>query len=237
MLGRKGTGRGRGSDDYHGIRPLDMYELDRPVRRPRETWRSRLAVVSSKRLTASDKNVLRARFTADAVLDAGHVDAWRWLASHAVGRDWLVVVDADARPVDGFRRKLDSHLARASSAAVALYAADQFDGIATSNAADRTADQLQPWTIAPADVPPLGLAVLADVAGDLALVLERQRPVWDSAMTWAANTQRTVQYAQPHLLTLPRKRSTAARDAAPRRRRARSVRHRGERAGRIVAVK
>lgn len=133
------------------------------------------------------------RFDTERSIDEHTIATWRWLAAHRVGFEWVAVVNTDAvKPIDKFRRKLDESLSAANSLVVALHAIN-------ANAAE---DE------------PAGLAIAADVVGDLTSTLSLRRPLWPQIQDWCDRRGRTIQHVE-HLLHPERFKRASSRSQRP----------------------
>lgn len=203
MLGHKGSGRGRGSADYIGLRPFDLGAIRPPCHRAPPTI-SRLAIVANQWPEAGTVAELSKRFGAEADADAVRLDpalspdeclisVWRWLAVHRTGHEWIAVIDADrVKPIDKFRAKLDNALASAESLVVALH----------------------PVNADVADAMPAGLVIAADVVGDFTFGLTSRRPLWSQVQSWCELRGRTIRHVH-HLLHPQRPERAVVRSKHP----------------------
>lgn len=133
------------------------------------------------------------RFETDRSIDEHLIATWRWLAAHRVGFEWLAVVNVDSvKPVDKFRRKMDQTLRAADSLVVALHVVN----------------------VDTAEAEPVGLAIAADVVGDLTSTLSLRRPLWPQIQNWCDRRGRTIQHVE-HLLHPERFKRASSRSQRP----------------------
>ncbi|UQB90880.1 MULTISPECIES: hypothetical protein [Mycobacterium] len=198
-------------------------------------------------------HALARRVAADTVLtddgtlgcEGNHRRAWKWLADHAGGRGWCVVLEDDAQPISRFRDELDAALAVTPSPVVGLYLPRERPRYAQDRIAQavvRVGDAS--WITAPRTWSAVGIAILGDLVPDLVQHLDRDRdrnrPIDEAIANWTVARGRAVAYTWPSLVdhadVQPVVGQRVDRQPRDRPRRAWRVGHRKEWTSEVVAM-
>lgn len=130
-----------------------------------------------------------------------HVNAWRWLSEHN-DREWSVVLEDDALPVEDLNPQMLRALEVAPSAVVSLYLGREYPRRTQERAALATASS-ECWITDDRLHHAVGVAIrtdrLPDLLADLPRLLEIM-PIDEAIGSWAKRQATLVSYTNPSLV-------------------------------------
>jgi|GEM_PF-744059 len=131
--------------------------------------------------------------------EANHRHVWDWLHTHRRHHDWLVVLEDDAKPCDGFREQLHDALNHAPAPVVSLYAGrqrpPQFQW-ALEQAIGQAENEDASWITSSVLMHAVAVAICTTQVTDmLATLAWMHEPIDESLSRWATR----VAYTYPSL--------------------------------------
>ena len=133
-----------------------------------------------------------------------HKRVWRYLSTRqAKNANWLVVLEEDAVPVEGFAEQLTEALANAPVSVVSLYLGrlrppqqQWMIGPATQRADERNAC----WIVSRQFLHGVGLAIRSDLVADMLNTIDETLPIDEAILAWAVKRRYRVGFTWPSLV-------------------------------------
>ena len=135
--------------------------------------------------------------------ERNHHKTWKWLAEHN-DRDWVVVLEDDAIPVEGFAGQLDTALENAPTPIVSLYLGRKRPPHwqnAIEKATTKATETGACWITAPQLLHAVGVAVRTELITDMLDATAKSVRPWDYRIgEYARHIDEQVSYTWPSLL-------------------------------------
>lgn len=133
-----------------------------------------------------------------------HRKVWRHLAKrHAAHAEWLLVLEDDAIPVDGFNQQLEQALAVARAPVVSLYLGRKRPPhlqFMIEPAIKRADDADASWIVSRQLLHAVGLAVRSNIVEDMLATIDEELPIDEAIHTWANKRRYRIGYSHPSLV-------------------------------------
>ena len=133
-----------------------------------------------------------------------HRKVWRHLAKrHAAHADWLILLEDDAVPVEGFRDQLEQALAVAPTSVVSLYLGRKRPPhlqFMIEPAIKRADDADASWLVSRQLLHAVGLAVRSSIVEDMLATIDEELPIDEAINGWANKRRYRIGYSFPSLV-------------------------------------